>query len=120
MARRPSLLLALIAAGALAAAGMGGTFAAFTGTVSNEGNALTAASDFRAPEVTAAVVARSSSSTPGFIKQAGTYFVYARVSPDTGSPASGTLAVTADMAEVTTGLSSVPLVAGSYTVGGAS
>jgi hypothetical protein len=120
VARRPRLMLAVVAAGALAAACMGGTFAAFTGTASNEGNALTAASDFRAPEVTRSAIAHSGSATPGFIKQGGTYFVYAQVAPDSGSPASGILAVTADVAEVTTGQGATPLVAGSYSAGGAS
>lgn len=41
--------LVLLAVGTLAAACMGGTFAAFTSTASNPGNAVTAANDFRAP-----------------------------------------------------------------------
>ena len=115
---RLCLALLLPAAGALAAAGMGGTFAAFSGTASNGGNEVSAASDFRAPVVGSSVIARSSSAQPGFVKQGGTYFVYAQVAADTGNPATGILAVTANVANVTTGLTAVPLVAGSYTVGG--
>ena len=97
---------------------MGGTFASFASTASNGGNEVSAASDFRAPDVGSSVIARSSTAEPGYVKQGGTYFVYAQVAADTGNPASGILAVTANVSNVTTGVVAAPLVAGSYTAGG--
>ena len=111
---------ALVAAAALGLAAIGGTFAAFSSTAQNSVNEVAAANDFRAPSVDAAVIARSGGSVPGFVKQAGSYHVYARVSADTGSPATGVRAVTADVSAITTAGTSVPLVAGSYSAGGES
>lgn len=115
---RPSLALPCLVAAALAAAGTGGTFAAFTSTASNPGNAVTAADDFRAPAVSASVIARSGGTVPGFVKQAGAYYVYATVAADTGNPASGIQSVTANVANVTTGSTAVSLAAGSFPAGG--
>jgi hypothetical protein len=97
----------------------GGTFAAFTAETASPSNNVTAATDFRAPTIGAAAISRSATATPGHIKQAGTYSVYADVT-DTGNPASGVAVVTADVSNVTTALTAVPMVAGSYTVGGVS
>ena len=113
-------LLVLLVGVSLAAAGAGGTFAAFTSTASNGGNEVAAANDFRAPAVSASVISRSSTAEPGFVKQGGTYHVYAQVAADTGNPASGILAVTANVSNVTTGGVAAPLVAGSYTADGVS
>jgi hypothetical protein len=104
---------------ALALAGDGLTLAAFTGTTSSPGNRITAAPDFLAPAVTASVVGKSAGGTPGFVKQGGTYFVYANVTDD-GNPASGVGAVTADVSNVTTGQTAVALSAGSFSAGGVS
>jgi predicted ribosomally synthesized peptide with SipW-like signal peptide len=108
----------LIAAAALGMAGIGGTFAAFTSTAQNPGNEVAAADDFRAPVVEAGVIARSGGSVPGFVRQAGTYHVYAKVAADTGDPATGIGMVTADVSAITAAGTTVPLVAGSYSVGG--
>jgi hypothetical protein len=109
----------VVASASLAAGLVGGTVAAFTGDSANPSNSVTAADDFRAPTVGAAVISRSPAAPPGHIKQAGAYHVYADVT-DTGNPPSGVAVVTADVSSVTTALTAVPLVAGSYTAGGVS
>jgi hypothetical protein len=114
-----------IAAGAavIVAIGFGAitpSFASFASRVENPGNSVTAASDFRAPQVTAVALGKASGGTPGFVKQGGGYFVYANVAADTGNPASGTASVTADSSNFTTGATAVALVAGSYSAGGVS
>ncbi len=117
---RARLAAALSVGTALGLAGIGGTFAAFSSTAQNAANELAAVDDFRAPSVEAAAIARSGGSVAGFVKQAGTYHVYARVAADTGNPATGIATVTADVSAVTTAGTIVPLVAGSYSVGGSS
>ena len=122
MNRRRSALRAAIFAvclGALALAGDGFTLAAFTGPTNSPGNRITAASDFLAPAVPSSVIAKSAGGTPGFVKQGGTYHVYANVTDD-GNPSSGVGTVTADVSNVTTGQTAVALAAGSFSVGGVS
>ncbi len=65
------------------------------------------------PTISALVVAKAQGETPGYLAQGGTYHVYADA-----SAADGVSAVTADVGAITVGGSAVPLVAGSYTVGG--
>ena len=107
-----ALALASIGLGAL-----GGTFAAFTAETSNPGNVVSAASDFVAPSVDRSVIARSATAAPGYVKQGGTYYVYAQVI-DTGNPASGVATVTANLSNLTAGVTAASLTAGSYSVGG--
>jgi hypothetical protein len=109
----------LVCVGSLALAGDDFTFAAFTGSADNPGNRVSAASDFRAPTVSASVIAKSAGGAPSFIKQGGTYRVYANVA-DAGNPASGVGTVTANVSSVTTGQTAVSLASGSFSVGGAS
>ena len=101
-------------------AGFGVTFAAFSSTTQSAENEVAAAEDFRAPSVEAGVILRSGGSVPGFVRQAGTYHVYARVAADTGDPAAGVATVTADVSAVTAAGATVPLLPGSYSVDGAS
>jgi hypothetical protein len=75
--------------------------------------------DTVAPTVSAAVIAKSAGGTAGYVRQAGQYYAYAQVT-DTGSPASGVSTVRANLSNVTTGATSVALVAGPYTVQGVS
>lgn len=96
------------------------SFASFSSRADNSGNSITAASDFRAPQVTAVALGKASGGTPGFVKQGGSYFVYANVAADTGNPASGTASVTTDASNFTLGATAVALVAGSYSAGGVS
>jgi hypothetical protein len=120
--RRRRRALGLLAAGLVATVlgAMGGTtLAAFTGQTDSPGNAITAASDFRAPTVDAAAIGKSSGGIVGFVKGAGGYYVYANVS-DSGNPASGIAGVTANVSALTAGQTSVALTAGSYSAGGVS
>jgi hypothetical protein len=96
------------------------SFASFSSRADNPGNGITAASDFRAPQVTAVALGKASGGAPSFVKQGGSYFVYANVAADTGNPASGTASVAADASNFTTGATTVALVAGSYSAGGVS
>jgi hypothetical protein len=69
------------------------------------------------PAVSSTVISKTTPYLPGFIRQGGTYYVYANVS-DGGCAPSGIATVRANVATITTGQTAVPLVAGSYTVGG--
>jgi hypothetical protein len=75
--------------------------------------------DTVAPTVSTAIIAKSAGGTAGYVRQAGQYYAYAQVT-DSGSPASGVSTVRANLGNVTTGATSVALVAGSYTVQGVS
>ncbi|MEX2025362.1 MAG: hypothetical protein WD993_09870 [Thermoleophilaceae bacterium] len=94
--------------------------AAFKASTDSPGNVITAATDFRAPEVTAVAVVKSEGGTAGHVRQGGGYHVYANVAADTGEPASGIASVTADASALTAGSTAVALSAGSYTADGAS
>jgi len=69
------------------------------------------------PAVSSTVISKSTPYLPGFIRQGGTYYVYANVS-DGGCAPSGIATVRANVATITTGQIAVSLVAGTYTVGG--
>jgi hypothetical protein len=118
---RPAMVATALAAFLLGAATLsrGSVWGNFTATTSNAGNLITAATDFRAPTASAAVIGKTAGGTVGQIKKAGTYYVYANVS-DTGNPASGVSTVTANVSSITSGATAVALVAGSYTAGGVS
>jgi hypothetical protein len=117
--RRPTVLgLAFAAAVVVASA----AYAAYAGTTVNPTSTITAAPDWTAPTSSASTIARNAGctpTTPGYIKQGGTYYVYAAVT-DTGNPASGVSTVTANDSTITTGQTAVALAAGSYSVGGTS
>lgn len=68
--------------------------------------------DLQAPTVSAAAIAKTQGGTGGYIKQGGTYYVYANVT-DGGS---GVATATADVSTITTGQTAVALTSGSYTV----
>lgn len=118
--RQRAAALAAAAIAALALAVVPVAFGAFSSRAENGGNTVTAAADFRAPQVTAVAVGKSAGGVPGFVKQGGSYFVYANVAADTGNPASGTAGVSANVANVTAGSTAVPLTAGSFGAGGVS
>lgn len=115
----PAALVALTV-GALVLGAVPAAFGAFGAKTESGGNLVTAAADFRAPQVTAVAIAKTAGGAPGFVKQGGEYFVYANVAADTGNPASGLATVRANVATVTTGSTAVSLVAGSYSAGGVS
>lgn len=115
------LLVILLALGAIAGSAPLFSGANFAIQTSNP-QSVAAASDFVAPTVTASAIATTASGTPfdgsGFVKQGGTYRVYANVT-DAGNPASGVASVSADVTSVSDGgHSAVTLSPGSFTVGG--
>lgn len=88
-------------------------------------NQETVSSDFTAasawdtvpPTISAAVVSKDILYIPGFVRQTGSYFIYANIT-DGGTPTSGIATATANTSTFDTGQTAAPLVAGSYTVGG--
>lgn len=111
---RPASAALLIALALLASIAATFAYAAFGSQTQNEGNAVTAVPDFRAPAIGSGVIGKTQGGITGAIKQGGTYYVYANVAADTGNPASGIATVKANVAAVTTGASAVELVAGTY------
>ena len=87
------------------------------GSLGSVASATITVADETAPNVSAAMIAKAEGGTTGFIHQGGAYYVYASAA-DPGDPASGVASVTADVSTITAGGTAVPLVAGSYTVGG--
>ena len=92
-------------------------WALYTDTVASDGNELVAATDWVAPTASASVIGKSQGGVPGFVKQGGTYMVYANAG-DTGAPASGVSSVTANASAITTGQGAAALSAGSFAIGG--
>ena len=81
-------------------------------TSTNSGNG-SVTFDTTAPTVSATVIGQQSGSVvDGFVKKNTGYFVYANVSDGSGA---GVQSVTANVNNVTTGSTAVPLVAGSFT-----
>jgi len=85
------------------ATGSGGTVASASVTV-----------DAQPPVVQAAVIQKTQGGSAGYVKQGGTYRVYAKVT-DAGSSVSS---VTADVSQISTGQTAVALTAGSWVVDG--
>jgi len=119
--RKSAVIVSVVAALAfLAWAGIGSTLGAFSATTANGGNSFSAAPDFVACTAGTTVVAKTSGYVPSFIKQGGTYYVYANVT-DTGNPASGIASVTANVSTIdSAGATTVTLASGSFSVGGVS
>ncbi|HKT84021.1 MAG TPA: hypothetical protein VJQ84_09330, partial [Solirubrobacterales bacterium] len=117
---RHSAIVVVLAATTLVLGVIPPALAAFSAHSENGGNIVTAATDFRAPQVTAVAIAKSIGGASGFVKQGGGYFVYANVTADTGKPASGLATVSADVHTVTTGSTAISLSAGSFSAGGVS
>lgn len=109
-------VLAVVAAVALVA--IPAAIAAFGARTQSEGDTVTAAPDFTPPAITATAVAKGQGGVSGYVHKGGTYFVYANVSADTGSPASGLDTVKANAAELTSGQTEAALIPGSYVAGG--
>jgi hypothetical protein len=116
------LALLAVAACALVGTVAGAAYAAYRATTSNPASTITGAPDWTAPTASASVIARSSGctpTTPGYVKQAGSYYVYAAVT-DTGNPASGISTVTANASALTAAQTAASLSSGSFSVGGVS
>jgi signal peptidase I len=93
----------------------------FTKTTSAS-NVITADTDWTAPTIDRTVIAKATGYLPNYVKQNGTYYVYANVT-DTGNPASGMTGppvgtVKTDESAITSGLTNVTLTAGSYSING--
>lgn len=97
----------------------GAVWALYTSNATSGGNELVAAADWVAPSASDSVIAKSQGGVPGYIRQGGTYMVYASVS-DSGAPASGIASVSANASAITTGLSAAALSPGSFSIGGSS
>ena len=104
--------------GVLLAAGQG-TQALFNSATSNGGNSFSSAPDLTAPSASPSLIAKTTGYATGYVKQGGSFYVYANVS-DAGSPPSGTSTVTANVSGFDAGQTSVPLTSGSYSAGGTS
>jgi hypothetical protein len=98
----------------LTAAVTGSVWGNFTGSAANAANSITAAPDFVAPTVSRSVIAKTQGGTPGFIKQGGTYYVYADAT-DAGNPASGIASETANVSSIG-GSGSLALDPGSFSI----
>ena len=96
----------------------GVAYAIFTRSRTVPSNAFTTAADWTAPTASS-VIGKTTGYTTGFIKQGGTYYVYAQVT-DNGNPPGGVSTVTANVSTITTGQTAVSLTAGSYSAGGVS
>ncbi len=115
-----ALLVALSVAGFVAGGGARASMALLTDSRSVNGTFTTAASfDSVPPTVSSSVISKTVPYWPGFIRQAGPYYVYANVT-DGGAAPSGVSTVTADVSTITTGQTAAALVAGSYSIGGVS
>ncbi len=110
---RTASALAALAACVLA---VGFSAASFTDTSQNP-QPLSAVADWVGPSASASAIAKTQGGVSGYIKQGGTYYVYASVT-DSGAPASGVASVKADVSTITTGQTAVALSAGTYTLGG--
>ena len=116
MRRRKLAMIALLAALLGLTAVCGSVWGAFSAETINAGNEVIASADRSPPEVTSSVIAKTQGGTPGFIRQGGTYFVYANAI-DAGSPASGVASVSGDLSTISTGMASAPLAPGSFSIG---
>ncbi|HET7048553.1 MAG TPA: hypothetical protein VFI54_09830 [Solirubrobacteraceae bacterium] len=87
--------------------------------IDGQGDVASASITVAHPTVAAATIAKSAGGTAGYVKQGGTYYVYANVS-GSGTPPPGVSSLTADVSTVTTGQTATSLSSGGYTVDGQS
>ncbi len=118
--RRHGVFALSLSALAVCALAVGFSAASFTDTSQNP-QTISAAADFLAPSVSASAVAKSQGGADGYVKNGGTYYVYANVT-DAGNPASGIVSVKANVSEITSGQTAVSLTTagGPYLVDGVS
>src|SRR5687768_17501405 len=113
-------ILALTLAAHLLGCGGNTTLALLSDTEAVPATFATAAcftADNVPPSVSSTVIAKTVPYLPGFIRQGGTYYVYANVT-DGGCMPSGIATVRTNVSTVTTGSTAVGLSAGAFTVGG--
>lgn len=115
--RQRRLAIALLSALLGLAVTAGVVWALYSDNAASNGNELVAAADWVAPSATASVIGKSQGGVPGYIRQGGTYMVYANVS-DSGGPPSGIASVAANASAITTAQSAAALSSGSFAIGG--
>jgi hypothetical protein len=117
--RRASTLMAVALGVVALGSGTGLTLAMLTTSATSGANTFTTAASFDAvaPTVSATVVAKAGQYFASFVRQVGTYYVYANAS-DGGAAPSGIATIKADLGAITTGATAVTLVAGSFAVEG--
>jgi hypothetical protein len=91
--------------------------AAFSRATASTGNELVAAADFVAPASTASVVQKVEGGASGYIRQGGSYRIYATVT-DTGNPASGLKDASGEISAISSGQSTSALSSGTFPVDG--
>jgi hypothetical protein len=111
-----------IVAFVVAASGVGVTYAAFSKTTSNPGSFVTARPDWLPPTVSATTIKKTNGYLTDYVRQGGTYHIYANASEPTSNPAAGIGSVTADVSVLTPGQTAVALstAGGPWTVEGVS
>jgi hypothetical protein len=117
MRGRRKLLLGLALLAGLALLGGAPTLAAFSSSSSNSADSFASAPDWVAPSVSSTVIAKTPGYSAGYVKQGGSYYIYANVA-DTGNPPSGINVATGDVSAITTGGAAVPLLPGAFSVEG--
>lgn len=93
------------------------------GSLGSSASAAFTVIDNTPPVVTASVINKTSGDKPGFVKQGGTYFVYANANDAAGTTGTHVVStVTANVTNITTGSTAVALTTagGPWTVGGVS
>jgi hypothetical protein len=93
------------------------------GSLGSTASAAFTVIDNTPPVVSAAVINKTSGDRPGFVKQGGTYFVYANANDAAGTTGTHVVStVTANVTNITTGSTAVALTTtgGPWTVGGVS
>jgi len=113
--RRGATVVAVGLAVVVLGSGAGLTLARLTTSTTLGSNAFTAAASFDtvAPTVSATVISKSTPYFASYVKQAGTYYVYANAT-DGGAVPSGTATIKADVSAITTGSTAISLTAGVY------
>lgn len=97
--------------------GAGTAYAAFSRITSNPGNSFQTVDDFLGPTASRAVVQKSQGGTAGYLKNGGTFRVYAQVD-DQGNPAHAIASVQAVVPNLVAAGSPATMTVGSYTVDG--
>jgi hypothetical protein len=109
---------ASLAALAVCLLAVGISAASFTETQSNL-QTISTAPDWVAPSAGASVIDQVESRTAGYVRSNVGYYVYANVA-DSGNPPSGIASVKADVSNLSSSPTEIPLVAGSYSADGVS
>ena len=113
--RRGTTVVAVGLAVVVLGSGAGLTLARFNTSATLGSNAFTAAASFDtvAPTVSATAISKATPYFASFVKQAGTYYVYANAT-DGGAVPSGIATIKADVSAITTGSIAVSLTSGVY------